>query len=195
MNFEYEQYRGTRVRIQRIEDAKLFRGWVHEFTETALHITFEEVPEISINERAAFELQGHHQNVFVIGEVREIAGLVVIFRLTSNLRLSAPTESVRFQASRFGVYCDLIWDDESHEVEVNDISTGGVGIISPVAVDRAEVVELRFRTRTGEAICQAEVRYCRPLADDSNRYRIGCRLEFADRVSKGRWFQLFPNAA
>lgn len=193
MNVDLLQYVGSRARCQRIEDAKLFRGWVKTVSETELELTFEGGCELVVGERVAAELQGHQQNCFLIGEVTNTSGTKVEFKLTSGLRLTAPTESVRFQAARFGLFCDLTVDGETYDMEVADLSTGGVGLISPVALPKGKVVNLALHTSSGTAQGMGEIRYCKPM--EGGTFRAGVKLHFDERLSKARWIKQFPNAA
>lgn len=193
MTIDLSQYVGSRARCQRIEDAKLFRGWVKQIGESELELTFEGGCELAVGERVAAELQGHQQNCFLIGEVTQTNGAKVEFKLTSGLRITAPTESVRFQAARFGLFCDLTVDSETYDMEVADLSTGGVGLVSTTAIAKGKIVNLALHTSGGTAQGMGEVRYCKPI--DDGHFRIGIKLHFDDRLSKARWIKQFPNAA
>lgn len=194
MSFDYKNYEGTRARCQRIEDAKLFRGWIRSFDENEIQVQFEEKVPLAPSERMAFELQGITQNIFVLGEVIEINDQVGHFRLTSSLRLSTPTESVRFQATRFGIFCDLEYEGEIYDMDVSDISSGGIGLTGAVDLPKGKSVKLQLHTSAGAAQAIGEVRYSKPGSEEG-QFRVGLKLYFEDRISKGRWAKLFPTAA
>ncbi|MBL8086772.1 MAG: PilZ domain-containing protein [Chthonomonas sp.] len=194
MAIDFLQYIGTRARCQRIEDARLLRGWVVEFDQQLIVLRFDADRQLAVGERVAFELQGSSNNVFAIGEVESLEDDLVRFKLTSNLRLTSPTESVRFQATRFGIFCDLTHGDQKYDMDVQDISSSGVGLVGLLNIERGTVVDIAVHSAHGTVTGKGEVRYCKP-EDSHGRFRLGIKLHIEDRISRGRWLRLFPNAA
>lgn len=193
MAVQYEQYRGTRSRCQRVNDAKLFNGWVVELTAETVRIQIDDAPEFSNTDRVAFEIFGQVQNIFMMAQFEKQVNGGFEFRIMSNMRLSPPKESVRLLADRLGVFARFTKDGEEHDAHVVDIATGGVGITSWVNLEKGDEITITFETPYGEVSGQAEVRYSKPVRDGSG-YRIGLRLGFEDRVSKGRWNQVLIGA-
>jgi|GEM_PF-5571398 len=194
MSVQYDQYAGTRVRCQRVNDAKLFNGWVLELSAESIRVQSDEAPEFSEVDRVAFEVYGQIQNIFLMAQFeKDGAGNSHTFRVLSNLRLSPVKESVRLLADRLGMMGALTYQGETVDVQVLDVANTGAGVKSPVAVDKGEVVELKFNTLHGDVDCRCEVRYCKASKDEDG-FRLGLKLEFVDRVSKGRWSQILTQA-
>jgi hypothetical protein len=177
-----------------MSDAKLFNGWVKELTETTIEIQLETEAKLTPHERFAFEIYGFHQNVIVIAELVTPKLDSLLFRLSSNIRLTAPSESVRLRTDHVAIFCKVLTSEGEFEAEVVDVSGSGVGILSPKALVRGDIHSFKFETQYGLADGVGEVRYCKKNADEK-MYRIGIKLQFESRVSRGRWAQLFPNAA
>lgn len=194
MPFDHSLLSGTRVRCQRMSDAKLFNGWVRELTETTIDVQLESTASVVLKERFAFEIYGFSQNVIVLGEVAQTKPDGIHFRLSSNLRLTAPSESVRLRTDGISVFCTIQTAADAIEAEVVDVSSGGVGLLSPKELTRGDILNFKFETQYGIAEGQGEIRYCKKSPDD-DLFRVGVKLQFESRVSRGRWAQLFPNAA
>lgn len=195
MTIDYSKFVGVRVRCQRIEDAKLFSGWVKSFAAEALTIQFEDDVLLAVGDRVAFEIQGQANNVFVIGEVSVADARSISANLNTNMRLTNSVESARFRAAQFGIFCDLELSGESYEMEVQDISMTGIGLMSSVPFERGAIVGLTIYTHVGTATATGEVRYCKQVPGEDAAYRLGIKLQFDERVSRSRWGSMFTQAA
>ncbi len=188
-------YEGTRARCQRIRDAKLFSGWVGEITDGYIAMTCDHVPEFEPLDQIAIEVYGHAQNLLMVGVFESVAGKQAQFRVVSSTRVIPAKENVRIHAGRLGVLCEFVGPEGNLlEYRVVDVSKGGVGLEGSMGLPKGHVGEIRFDTEAGDVTATAEVRYCK-LDEASREYRLGLRIEFSERVSRGRWLQLFSQVA
>ncbi|MBS1705337.1 MAG: PilZ domain-containing protein [Armatimonadetes bacterium] len=116
------------------------------------------------------------------------------FELVSSVRILRGKENYRQLAEQLSLICRIVVDEEEHEYAVVDVSPEGVGLVGWPEIARDSVVPIEFDSASGVIKCKAEVRYCR-LTKDKAAYRLGLRLEFDDRISRGRWIQLFSEKA
>ncbi len=204
MTSRKDEFVGTRVRLQRLSDAKMFSGWIESFVGESLRINLSTDKPIAAGE--AFHLQGVGPTGSMTCQchVIESAGLdasrIVSSRATAqklspqtrvSLKVSSAINVVPAKEEvrhRISDVIFAIWhEDEQITAMAVDGSHGGVGAICKHAMPSGKTCKIAIPTDFGEVTGNATLRYCRPIPGDEELYRLGFMFEDLDRINRSKW--------
>ncbi len=203
------EFVGTRVRLQRYRDAKLFHGWVDAFGEAILDVTTSTTTPVEIGDQFHVETFGHDVSgtftaeiecvrpfdMLYGGHVRTIGDsairlidakrATVRLGVTSVIRYSAGTEAVRVRVE--DLPATVSHDDEQFSARVIDIAPEGMGLAIPHVLEPGVEIDVTMSTPFGdiEGICV--VRYCRRNLEHDDENRTGIKFARIDRINDQRW--------
>ncbi len=202
------EFAGTRSRLQRFRDAKLFNGWIESFGETSLDVTTTTSATIEIGDTFNVEVFGNgvystfHAEVESIrpfdmmygGQVRSIGkdGIrfieatqaTVRLNVTSTIRFSQGTESVRIKAADHPV--SLTLGEDVFQGTMIDMSPKGMGITVDEKLEPLSKVDVTVTSPFGNIVGTCEVRYCRPIKL-TGQFRCGLMFSEIERLQEQRW--------
>ncbi len=183
---------GYRILLQRTTDAEVFSGWVefasdHELRITPTYDDFELEPGQKFNCAVTYQFAtAHFQSYVTASNPREIRLMI-----EGGITLSSTDEDPRI---RRVMRCEMSLDDAETEVEIVDVSNGGLALQSPVPIERGSKVSLRIPLKPMPLIVMGEVRYTVPN-DDGQSFRAGVFFQNHDRITRGRWRQFIQQSA
>ncbi len=183
-------YIGTRARFQRLGDAKLFNGWVHDIKNESLLIRCEEECTLAPGDRLLFEVAGLNESLIFEARFRDNASGLHAFDISTVRRHFKAQETIRLAVSNMEI--TIFADSEQVQAIVKDISPNGLGVVLDKAIQKGEIVQIALSTSHGSIESKAEVRYCRSVG---GQFRIGLQFTDMARIDKGRWIRLFEGAA
>lgn len=184
----------TRARLQRMGDAKFFSGWVKEISDTELWLrTSGELP-VTVGEKYVVQLFGTGFSAIIKLKLSVTMGNLLGFAITATPMEISSDESARVAVS--GMLGTLMADGTAPcEVTVLDMSVQGVGLLSPISVDRGAQVILDLVGRGGSISAEGEVRYCRPDPQTEGYFKVGVKIRSLQRIDQARWNQMLTEAA
>lgn len=203
-----EEFVGTRARLQRLNDAKMFNGWIEAFFGEHLRITITSNRPISLGERFHIEAIGARGTMScqvevvdyesgVPNSVSETAAVAVTMnlglRLLTPMLVRASVEEVRYKLNELQFCFDF--EGEMVSAVAIDGSAGGIGAFSQVELPTGLRTSVLIPTNHGEIRATVEVRYCRPDARKKNLRRLGLKFVDLDRLSRTKWEQFLREAA
>lgn len=179
----------TRARLQRIGDMKFFSGWVEAINHVQVRIRLKNsnVP-VNRGERFSVEIAGKEQTAAFIGEVTDVAGLVIELLLPRGMALMPKKESAR--VSMFGVQGRIMCEGSEYAITLVDMSENGLGVLCSSQLERGVQIDFEVFTPIGSVNGTGEIRYCRSDGDASGKYRAGILVHSLDRIERARWNQL-----
>ncbi len=181
------QYVGTRLRVQRRRDAKLFSGWIRTIETKRVVLQLNEAATWAEGERATLIANDACREALCPAVCVQPLPPEFEFLIEGDIRYSAAKEAKRvLVGSRTGV---LALPGETHRVTILDASETGVGIELDKRLERGTMASLAVERAFGDIRLVVEVRYCRSLPD-TNRFRAGLWIRFADRLSGEHWQKL-----
>lgn len=183
----------TRVRLQRLSDAKFFSGWVKDFTRTDLVVKLGGPAQVKPGETFMVQVHGHSSTALFRALLKGISPNELAFAIPEPVRFLTASEQVRVSVE--GVTATLTSAGRALETTVVDLSVGGAGLVSTREIKRGEHVRVLFETPLGNVECDAEVRYCKAESIEDGTYRIGVRLEELGRIERARWNRLVEQDA
>ncbi len=174
--------------MQRLTDARFFRGWVDRSDEDLIVMASE--PDLPVDKGDEFqvEIAAQERRVAFRGKLTDRGFGEYHVRLLGDIQLFPTDEEVRI-AVQTPTKCCLIGDGEI-EGEILDISEAGMGIFIQQPVDRESKYFFQVESVVGRIAGEAEARYCRRLMTPPNTFRAGFRVTIPDRISRGRWAHL-----
>lgn len=183
---------GTRVRLQRVRDAKFFGGWTVSNDEAHFVVKLSSGHGIEVGERFFFQVYSSKKCLVFPGDCVKVGNDIVHFTIQGRPRILDSNEEVRLRASH--IRCAIKTVDSDRLVEVLDISQEGIGISSPVQFANGEELNLVLEFSDGQVKAIGEVRNCRKQPDGFG-FRVGMTITIADRSMQGRWRNQFFEAA
>lgn len=204
MTSRKDEFVGTRVRLQRVSDAKMFSGWIEAFVGESLRVNLTTDKPVTAGED--FHLQGVGPTgsmtcqCQVIESVRLDASRIasprataqkispqtrVSLKVRSSISVAPAKEEVRHRVS--DVIFAVWHEEEQFSAMAVDGSQGGIGAISQVAMPSGTAVKIAFPTDYGEVTATATLRYCRPIPGQEGLYRLGFMFGDLDRINRSKW--------
>lgn len=183
----------TRVRLQRLSDAKFFSGWVKEFTRTDLVVRMGSLAPMAGGDVFMVQVHGPTFTALFKAVLRSAAEKDLCFTIPEPVRFLKASEQVR--VSVVGVSALVTASNRAFESMVVDLSTTGAGLLATRELKKGEIVRVMFTTPVGEIECGAEVRYCKPDSIDDGSFRVGLQLEQMGRIERARWNRLVDQDA
>lgn len=184
---------GTRVRFQRLSDAKLFAGWVSGISEHHISIRSSGPTPVSPGDRFMVEVFGHGRNLQFEATLASALEEALELEVAGAMRETVSQEPVRVAVA--DLPCTLTWPGGQTNAEVVDISLAGLGLNSREEVPRGTKVGLEVRLPAGTVQCDGEIRYCRADKERGSSYRLGVLITYIDRINRARWWAQFESLA
>lgn len=185
-------FSGTRVRFQRVHDARFFGGWTVWFDGSNIVVRVGLNPAFEVGEVFFFQIYGSEKcSLFpaeCVGADRDHAK----FKVMKRPRQVENSEDVRLYNTN--VQCTIDGEFGRQRVEVVDISPKGVGIHMSKESAKGDVVTLHLETENGPVTAIGTVRNCRPCSSGYG-FRVGFVLSISDRSMQGRWKNQFFDVA
>lgn len=183
----------TRVRLQRLSDAKFFSGWVKDFTRSDLTVKLGTPTQVKAGETFMVQVHGHSSTALFRAVLRSVGSRELMFVIPEPVRFLTPSEQVRISVQ--GVTATITGEGKAVDATVVDLSVGGAGLVAACEIKKGEHVRVLFITPLGNVDCDAEVRYCKPESIEEGTYRIGVQLEDLGRIERARWNRLVEQDA
>lgn len=184
-------FSNTRVRLQRVRDAKFFNGWVTTSSSKELRITTPNANDLRYGDVIVAELNGREGAARISGVVSSSTSEVVVVSIGTAATGSAPEEA-RIRVT--GITGTLRFDAETFEVFVLDASEKGVGILTQESIPRGSKVSITIAQGQSEFTVAGEVRYSKPDPDQFCAVRVWIRLNEMQRLDRNRWMKLIETS-
>ena len=202
------EFVGTRSRLQRFRDAKLFSGWIESFGETSLDITTTTGATIEVGDTFNVEVFGNgvystfHAEVESIrpfdmmygGQVRtigkdgirfiEAVQATVRLNIVSTIRFSQGVEAVRIKAADHPV--SIAIGEDIFQGTMIDMSPKGMGVAVDDKIEPFSTLDVTVTSPFGDIFGSCEVRYCRPIKH-TGQFRCGLMFSEIERLQEQRW--------
>jgi hypothetical protein len=182
-------FSNTRVRLQRLGDAKFFTGWMKELTNISAQVTCKGGSKIESGDKFFVECHGKDKLASFQAVVDFGRGQDLVLSVTSQITYRAASESARVVVP--GITGVANHNGLAFDFELIDVSENGMGVITSHPVSREERVTFYLVTPVGDIEGSGEVRYSKPDADAFGRHRLGFAMEPLDRLAQARWRQLY----
>jgi hypothetical protein len=199
---------GARASFQRLRDAKILHGWIDSIDGSRVIVKTNVSALLTPGERFAFRTACLSGDIAFEATLwhsgSEDTATLVALAAKGRTVLDLEEHTLTFEVDGRVVGLPLSGDprylcldgtvtfgNEGVEASLRDISPGGLGILSPVAVPRSQVLRISAYTSAGQVNAEAEVRYCRKVGEMPEAYRIGMKFSTLDRVNRARWNTLF----
>ena len=201
---------GTRCRLQRLRDAKVFNGWIESFFGNRVDVSVSTEAAVHIGDEFRIEGFGHHIAVVMTAKVEDVGVLDMLnstrlievvegtnarmievrkatlqLTVSGPLRYSASPESVRLLSPDLPVAIGA-GPREVSAIAV-DVSPNGLGCVSPEQIEPGSQVTVMVSTPGGQVRAQALIRYCRKDPDCQGHFRFGVMFTDMGRVERPRW--------
>ena len=163
-------FSNVRTRMQRYADAKCFSAWVLSFDERTVVVEVSALEGLDVGETFLFQISGLDACATFQAELTRMDGPNLVFKILTPVQLRPPYEDARIRRDLEG---SIRLGDDIVPVCVEDVSTGGMGILSEHPLERWRTVTVLVKTDYGGAKVEGQVRYCKPVQDGKWRYRIG----------------------
>lgn len=185
-------YSGTRVRFQRVQDARFFGGWTVWFDGSHIVVKVGLEHRIEVGELFYFQAYGVDKCALFPAECSACDQGQVTFKVLKRAREVLNSEQVRL--TNPSVTCTVCGEMGGQYLEVIDISPDGIGVAAPFNLAKGECIDVSLETPNGVVAAKATVQNCRATGSGYG-YRIGLSLKIADRSMQGRWRNLFFEVA
>lgn len=181
-------YVNTRVRLQRLSDAKFFSGWVRKFTHEEVVVRMNKPLPMAVGDVFMVQVHGFAASaLFQAVLLREAEGDFQ-FAIPESARIVAPNEQARVVTA--GVTAMVMSGRRNVEADVVDVGARGVGLVTTCDFVKGERVFATFKTPVGPIESMGTVSYARLEAPEGTTYRIGIELDELDRIGNARWQRL-----
>lgn len=196
---------GTRVRFQRLTDARLFNGWLDDFRGNLLAV--QTVDDLTDDVGARFSFEAFGLGVTAVFEAKlalvaqrpsqspAVEGALALstspgwttlhFRVEGPLRCVTSEESFRVRVQDMGA--TLVTPHGEEQVRIIDVGPKGFGAVTSQPYEPGSLVGFVVQTAGGRVVGQAEIRYCRETSGPDGPYRIGAQLARMPRLDGPRW--------
>ncbi|MCH8977757.1 MAG: PilZ domain-containing protein [Armatimonadetes bacterium] len=195
---------GTRCRLFRRKDAKVFNGWIKHFRGAALIVTTDDQLECAAGEQFYVEVAGPRVkaclDVVKTGEAdtgqddhaspRGGRARALKFQILGHVQLAQSDEQSRVLVS--GMSAELSLGSIKVSAWVHDVSESGLGLVLEEPLASGVPVELQLHTPAGTVLCTGTVVYAKPC---ENGARIGVSLDEMSRIDGSRWSRLLADVA
>lgn len=185
-------FKGTRVRVQRVRDARFFSGWTLDLDRKAVVVRISALDDLRDGDDVFVHVYGSGQDLSAAAVCMKVGDDWARFDFASEPRKTDATEDVRLSGA--GVVGTIRHCWGTVDFEVLDVSPRGLGGVVPFELMRGDELKIELHTPTGPVEAQGTVRYCRP--DPAlGGYRIGFSIRIEDRTMHGRWRRVFLHVA
>lgn len=211
-----KDYIGTRVRLYRLSDARIFSGWIRSFFGNQVGIDLDAKVPVEINDLFRIEAHGRRSSVqfeasLLAVEAFDIAasGVVEVIKGSNARIIEAHTVSVTvciqgqmrytpstqtFRVRIANVEVSLTRDSQHADGILVDASEGGLAAVCPVQPPVGAEVDFKAQTSLGLVCGKAVVRNVRPSAERPGFFRIGLEIVRLGRLDLPRWHRFVQEA-
>ena len=173
-------FSNVRARMQRYADAKCFNAWVVSMDQRAVVVEVTALEGLDTGEAFLFQVSGVEACATFQAQLKKMDGPNLVFDITSPVQMGRPYECARMRTSIDGT---LRQGDEAHPVFIEDVSVGGMGLLTNVRLERWHNVVVLAKTEFGGVKVEGQVRYCRVVQDGKWSYRAGLSIpDMADAL-------------
>jgi len=206
------RYTGTRIRLQRFSDAKMFHGWVESFDGKSFYVNLPTDYPIAPGDE--FLMQGASVGGAMTCRCRAVeSSLIDASRIVSNPRSAAVQQipqtrvtcrilgdihlAVAKEEARYRIP-DVVFvmfpgEDVAFSAMAVDGSESGIGAICQTAIPAGTDCPFAFPTEYGEVRGVLTSRYSRPVSKQAQLYRVGFFLKELDRINRSKWVKFLDN--
>lgn len=217
MRIDFGAYVGARVRLQRMADCALFEGWVTNIspdrvivrmlaekgvigsqaffaeiigreTTVQLNLTFTGTEDVDV--LSSIQLISAATGSYSIMEAQELEYEFAIDRV---LKVIPSKEPYRRRVEDFAA--SIQYAGMESEVEVVDVSDGGVGVMLDCELPIGTEVTLVLNTRVGFVNLNGVVMRSNRPRIDAQAYLTGIATKPATRIDQAKWNQFMVSAA
>ena len=160
----------VRARMQRYADAKCFSAWVISLDERCVVVEVAALEGLDVGETFLFQISGLDACATFQAELKRMEGPNLGFQILTPIQMRPPYEDARIRQDLAGT---VRVGDEVFPVCVEDVSAGGMGLLSEQPLDRWRTVTVLVKTVYGGASIEGQVRYCKAVENGKWRFRIG----------------------
>jgi len=197
----------ARATFQRLDDARITRGWIVGVNGVDLMVRGNEEPPLCEGEKFAVRTSRLTGDVAFIAILRDATVPDANEALRRAVHADRPTmldfgeRTYIFEV--LGQMCSLPSSGDPRyacepgriliakaEAELRDVSPGGLGAVSLAAHCVGDIVDIVIELAHETLRFQAEVRYCRGLTSHPPSFRLGMRLTSEDRIERARWLSI-----
>jgi len=191
--FNVEQLRNTRCRLQRHGDLKFFSGWIRTINHQQMLVELNEDENAKAGDRFYVEAAFSEAIVCLTADTILADVANTSLAIADCQVCSRPGQMPRYQAE--GIEVDIYGLESKLEGTAIDISGTGIGLLTYAQVPRFVPVKLIVRGPTARVHCEGRVRYCRRDASDKELFRVGIQLEPMEAAEERMWNRLVGAAA
>lgn len=184
----------TRVRFQRLSDAKFFAGWVRDFSTADVLVRVKGELPVRVGDMFMFQVHGNGASAIFRGTLSVVNSENLSFSIPEPIKFLAANEEMRVTLE--GITGSVTTKDTVLDAVVMDVSSKGIGLLVPESLPRGSDIQIKLDTAQGSVDCSGEVRYSKPDPMVPSQYRIGVQLYPLSRIDQARWNRLLrPEAA
>lgn len=202
-----KDFAGTRARLFRLHDSKIFHGWVRNVFGSRVEVVSPTDQPVQIGEKYRFELHGRRTSAVFDASLEsvepfdmsgkgdsyavegsnvriiEASWVVLQFYVDGQFRYSNAIKPFRARAD--GVKAQILVDGETVYLEVIDVSQQGLAVKGFMPLSPGLKVGLVVETPIGSVRGSGTIRNCR--SEDGHEHRIGIELDRMGRIDQPRW--------
>lgn len=179
----------TRARLQRLQDMKIFHGWVEVLNLLEARILLRGYKStIQIGDRFSVEVAGKDATAEFRGEAVSFQSQMVQLALFQQATLRQKVENVRIRMA--GQTCIVKWEGNEYGATTVDISAKGLGILLQSRIEAGAEIEFELGTPIGSMFGTGKVVYCKFEPDSPGLFRVGIMVNDLDRLEQARWSKL-----
>jgi hypothetical protein len=194
----------TRTTFQRFSDARLFRGWVTELSETELRVRAELPGEVQRGDWFRFTIFGYERDVHLSAMLRQIELEEVLghrledipgekeflFELGGEIVSTPSSGSARWASGAIAATIRTTPDEEPRQGVLVDAGVYGLALQCLDELAYGSLVSVDLASHAGWIELDGEVRYCRAESTSPMVFRIGIRIAPPSRIAQSRYMQL-----
>jgi hypothetical protein len=203
----YTEFIGSRARFQRLNDQRIFAGWLQTLANDNIIITSEETLPCEPMERYLFQVQGPSADAYFIAigsgiptsltsyvhgatakQLVDLPALLYSFKLITQVQLRDSQQKARKLIET--MVATLSACGRNSEVLVADASLEGMGVIVWEELQKGDIVQIDVKSNDLEATFMCEVRHCRPEQRITGAYRVGLLFHKPERIDLVAWRRL-----
>jgi hypothetical protein len=185
----------TRTTFQRTHDARFFTGRIRRLKDDLVNVVCSVEQALVPGESFAFQVFGAGHEAFFFASFRTEAAKSsmdsnereYVFRINGDITLRQAAQDPRFTTDGLTASMDVPGLRRLESARVLDVSMSGLSILSPMKIEKGEVIKIGINV--GDSIIQAEseVRYSIRDKTHASYHRVGLLLKGMDRISAIRW--------
>jgi len=181
-------YKDTRVRLQRVKDAKFFSGWVMEMGGDSASVLLNDSTSMEVGNILVGEVCGRDNRALIDAVVSTVEEDLVSLGFRRTPRYEVARECSRTLVRN--VIGNLCYQGEVVDVQVLDVSAKGIGLLTYAPLQPGDRVNISLESPHGPIKVGGQVRYCRPDAKRIGLYRAGLFVDELGRLDRARWQKL-----